>query len=476
MTSRGTKYWNSGAIPLIAPEMLGDIIAEIADVGVVISDQGRVLSVMVNRQQPGLRRMERLEGRDMREALTRESVEKFDARLAEFVGSGGRVRPIELNHTDAVARLEYPIRYTFHRIGPDGAILMLGRDLSVVAEMQQQLVEAQIALERDYEVQREYDVRFRVLMETASEAFVFVVPQSGRISEANAAAARLMGRPREELTGTDFAAQFEGRRRDDLMESLKAQALSERSAPVTATLRRGNGNVVIVPTMFRASGERVLLCRIDPEEGLRTAADQLSHNLLGLYQQGPDAIVFTSADGHILSANEGFLNLIEAAHDVNVKGRSLADFFHRGSVDLKVLTDNAARSGAMRLYSTRVVGDYSAPRAAEVACAALRAGESRVFGFVLRDTGRSEGARGVTSPVSDDNVRSVMELVGSATLKEIVAETTNVVERMCIETAVELTMNNRVAAAEMLGLSRQSLYVKLRKYGLLSRGSDDDEA
>jgi len=70
-----------------------------------------------------------------------------------------------------------------------------------------------------------------------------------------------------------------------------------------------------------------------------------------------------------------------------------------------------------------------------------------------------------------------MELVGSATLKDIVAETTNVVERMCIETAVELTMNNRVAAAEMLGLSRQSLYVKLRKYDLLSKGvpaTDED--
>ena len=62
-----------------------------------------------------------------------------------------------------------------------------------------------------------------------------------------------------------------------------------------------------------------------------------------------------------------------------------------------------------------------------------------------------------------------MELVGSATLKEIVAETTDVVERMCIETALELTSNNRVAAAEMLGLSRQSLYVKLRKYVLLNK-------
>ena len=69
-------------------------------------------------------------------------------------------------------------------------------------------------------------------------------------------------------------------------------------------------------------------------------------------------------------------------------------------------------------------------------------------------------------------MRSVMELVGSATLKDIVSETTEVVEKMCIETAVDLTRNNRVAAAEMLGLSRQSLYVKLRKYGLIKRSND----
>ena len=91
--------------------------------------------------------------------------------------------------------------------------------------------------------------------------------------------------------------------------------------------------------------------------------------------------------------------------------------------------------------------------------------------FVIRDASRAEALRspGVGVGVSDGAVKSVMELVGSATLKDIVAETTDVVEKMCIETAVELTRNNRVAAAEMLGLSRQSLYVKLRKYGLLSK-------
>ncbi|NRB34849.1 MAG: transcriptional regulator PpsR, partial [Rhodobacteraceae bacterium] len=68
---------------------------------------------------------------------------------------------------------------------------------------------------------------------------------------------------------------------------------------------------------------------------------------------------------------------------------------------------------------------------------------------------------------------SAVDLVGQAPLKEIVAATSDVVEKMCIETAIELTRNNRAAAAEMLGLSRQSLYVKLRKFGLLDKSDAD---
>jgi len=122
------------------------------------------------------------------------------------------------------------------------------------------------------------------------------------------------------------------------------------------------------------------------------------------------------------------------------------------------------------LYPTKMSGEFGSPRAVEISVTSIQAGQALIFAFVIRDAGRIEPVRPEGTPVTEENVRSVMELVGSATLKEIVAETTNVVERMCIETAIELTMNNRVAAAEMLGLSRQSLYVKLRKFGLLAKG------
>jgi len=58
-------------------------------------------------------------------------------------------------------------------------------------------------------------------------------------------------------------------------------------------------------------------------------------------------------------------------------------------------------------------------------------------------------------------------------LKDLVRETTDMIERLYIEAALELTGNNRASAAEMLGLSRQSLYVKLHRYGL--RDLDGDE-
>ena len=60
-------------------------------------------------------------------------------------------------------------------------------------------------------------------------------------------------------------------------------------------------------------------------------------------------------------------------------------------------------------------------------------------------------------------------------LKDIVGETTDLIERLCIEAALELTRDHRASAAEMLGLSRQSLYVKLRRYGILDSSPEGRE-
>lgn len=467
--TRGAKFWNSGAVPLIPPERLAEIIATAADIAIVIDDVGKILSVMVNPTHGSFGRVEHWEGRDIRDVLTVESVPKLETRLEALTAGESPERPVELNHSDGI-NWDFPVRYSFHRIGPDGTLLMLGRDLRQIAEMQQQLVKAQLALERDYEAQREYDTRYRVLMDATTDAILFVAMSSGRIADVNGAAAQLLGAPRDELIGSPLADLFEGRGKGE--PGLSPAQLAEATKPVTATARRSRKRLRLAPTLFRAAGERLVLARLDSVETVEATSDELADNLASLYREGADAIVFTDRQGNVTAANESFLDLAEVAGPAQIRGRSLADFLARGSVDLKVLIDNAARSGQMRLYATRMVGEHGGQLAVEVSAAYLNDRTNPAVAFVIRDASRVEAMRKPGVAVSEDGMKNVMELVGSATLKDIVAETTDVVERMCIETAVELTNNNRVAAAEMLGLSRQSLYVKLRKYGLLSREGD----
>jgi transcriptional regulator PpsR len=471
VSSRGTKYWNSGAIPLIGPDVLGDIIANASDIAVVISDVGQILSVLVNPHHSGFGRLDSWEGRDIREFLTSESVPKLERQLADISHGQGSGRPIELNHSDELD-WEFPIRYTLHRIGPDGTLLLLGRDLRPIAEMQQQLVKAQMALERDYEAQREHDTRFRVLMEATRDAVVFVALGTGRILEANSVAASLLGATVDELRGAAFAQEFEAKRRGEFMSNLTSSAIAETTTPMELQARRSRKRLLVTPSVFRAAGERMLFARLENAEEAEQTSDELTENLAALYQEGVDAIVFTDRDGIIRAANEAFLNLTDVAHVTMVKGKSLADFLVRGVVDTKVLIENAARTGHMRLYATKIESEYGSQVSVEISATYLNDRAKPSLVFVIRDASRAEAVRKSGGAVTDDGVKSVMELVGSATLKDIVSETTDVVEKMCIETAVELTNNNRVAAAEMLGLSRQSLYVKLRKYGLLSKETD----
>ncbi|MEM7525470.1 MAG: helix-turn-helix domain-containing protein, partial [Pseudomonadota bacterium] len=245
------------------------------------------------------------------------------------------------------------------------------------------------------------------------------------------------------------------------------------SGPLELRARRSHRQVRIAPTIFRAAGERLLLCRLDPVDEAPMIGDELSENLVALYQNGSDAIVFTDSLGAIRAANDSFLMITDAIDVASIKGRSLAEFLSRGGVDLKILTENAARAGRLRLYATRLRGEHGAEISVEMSVSYLNHPSHPAFAFVMRDVGRTAAVRSASGPMSEEATRNIVDLVGATNLKSIVANTTEVVEKMCIETAVELTRNNRVAAAEMLGLSRQSLYVKLRKYGLLEREDRD---
>jgi transcriptional regulator PpsR len=470
LTNDGRHLLNAGKLPMVPPDLLTEILASSADICLLVSPTRRIVSVIVNPAHRSFGQLADWEGMSLPDVLTEESRRKLEARIADL-SAGRRAVMAELNH-GSVQVWDFPVRYAMHRIGDDGSILMIGRDLRPLAEVQQQLVTAQLALERDYEAQREMDTRYRVLMEMTRDPVMLVSMSTGRISDLNPTAALLLGGTRAELVGAAVAQEFDGRRRGEFIEALANVAATEAAAPMEVTARRSQRRVLVAPRLFRAAGERILLCLIDPADRKVSPGDDLAENLQRLYHEGADGIVFADAEGVIRAANEAFLNLTDASGIAAVRGRSIADFLVRGQVDLRVLLDNVKRTGQLRLYATRLTTDFSGQIAVELSASWLNDRPNPVLVMVVRDASRAEALRRSGSGMPDEGSRSVMELVGSSTLKDIVAETTDVIEKMCIETALELTRNNRVAAADMLGLSRQSLYVKLRKYGLLNKDGD----
>jgi len=316
------------------------------------------------------------------------------------------------------------------------------------------------------------DSRYRMLMEVTGDPVMFVSAHTQRIVDLNTAAAEMLGGSRADLTGAHVGQEFDGYTASEFVERALDGPSGEPAQRIEIQARRSQKRIALLTRVFRAAGERLLLCRLeDTGRQMTGASDPLGDNLRALYAKGIDAIVFTDHEGTIISASESFLNLTDSATLAAVKNRPLADFLTRGSIDMKVLLENAHRAGHLRLYPTRLKTDFDGEIAVEISATRIGEGPQPVIGLVVRDASRNEALR---TPVAgaETNMVNVMDLVGSASLRDIVAETTNVVEKLCIETAVELTRNNRVAAAEMLGLSRQSLYVKLRKYGLLNREED----
>ena len=208
---------------------------------------------------------------------------------------------------------------------------------------------------------------------------------------------------------------------------------------------------------------------------MATSADVAQSTAL-LFASTSDAIVLTDGKGTIREANESFLVMTDAAQMRDVRGTSFSDYLARGSVDLKIMLEAALKKGRLSNYATKITSLTGTQTGVDISASHLENhGGDFGYGFVIRSVAPNSAveSEAAASAVNADAMKTVMDLVGTASLKELVSATSDVIEKLCIETAVQLTGNNRVAAAEMLGLSRQSLYVKLRKHDLMNTENDD---
>jgi transcriptional regulator PpsR len=201
-----------------------------------------------------------------------------------------------------------------------------------------------------------------------------------------------------------------------------------------------------------------------------TLVSKARSKLLKLMEGSPDGFVVTGADGRVITANAAFLQLAQLPNEDQARGASLEQWLGRTGVDLEILIANLRQHGSVRLFGTTVRGELGESSEVEISATTVMNGGQPCFGFVIRDVGRRLPRDRATDPAQEHRLPPSIEhlsgLIGRVALKDLVREATEVIERLCIEAALELTSDNRASAAEILGLSRQSLYIKLRRYGL----------
>jgi transcriptional regulator PpsR len=360
-----------------------------------------------------------------------------------------------------------PIEFTTVNLGGQAGMVAIGKNLQTVAELQSRLVAAQQAIERDYWKFREIETRYRMLFDTSGEAVVVVRGTSLAIIEANPAAIRTLG-----------TAPVE----NDFMNLLPA---SERE-PVRAMLERvkeqGRAPGVIVhlgekaePWMLRASPMNAdsglaFLLQMSPvgtTESIGRARPIL--DIEAMVDGIPDGFVVMDNDGVILRANQAFLDLVQVGSKSLLIGERIGRWLGRPGADLTVLLANLTQYGVIRLFSTTIHGELGTESDVEISAASRIEREQRHHMVLVRDVGMRlpTSTSDASRPLLQD---PAFKPIGSAPLRDLVSETTEVIERHYIESALDLTKGNRKAAAELLGLSRQALYTKLDRYNL---GGDD---
>jgi transcriptional regulator PpsR len=206
----------------------------------------------------------------------------------------------------------------------------------------------------------------------------------------------------------------------------------------------------------------------------RVTQSESSAALLGLLKKAPDAHVVIDQDGRILAANFAFLQMAQVMSEDQARGESLERWLGRSGVDVSVLIANLRQHGSVTLFSTLLRGEQGSNSDVELSGVALTNGNKPTFGLSIRSVGRRLTENAAPGQLVK-SVEQLKELIGRVPLKDVVRETTDIIEKLCIEAALELTRDNRASAAEMLGLSRQSLYVKLRRFGLAETAEHDHE-
>lgn len=438
------------------------------DVALILSSDGRILDASFSGGDPTGAGQDGWIGHNWADLVTAESQPKISAML-DAAATTAVPRWRQVNHPTNDG--DVPIRYLAVGSGPGGNVVVIGQDLRATSVLQQRLIQTQQSLERDYLKLRQAEARYRMLFDLDSEAVLIIDADTRRIREANPAATALAKAKPGALVGRALSSLIHTDDHETLFAHLGMASASDGAEAVAVRLAGGKVEIGVSATAFRQDRTPFFLVRLLTKSAGQGADAQPMRDLI---ERLPDGFVLTDAKLAITSANAAFIDLTEEVSDSRLKGASLGDYLGRTGIDIDLIVEQIHEHGAVRNVATILRGRNGSVEEVEVSAVAAPTIEGDGFGFSIRSIGRR--ARDLPPQPKDmpRSVEQLTELVGRMSLKDIVRESTDLIERLCIEAALEYTSDNRASAAEILGVSRQSLYSKLHRHGLGNLVGEED--
>lgn len=374
--------------------------------------------------------------------------------------------------------VEIPMEFTTVLLGGRAGMLVVGKNLQAVAELQSRLIAAQQTMERDYWKLREIETRYRLVFDASDEAVIIVSAANLRIVEANRAAVEALNAPRrrnEDLAGRELLHDVAAEDREAVRDMLAKVRERGKALSILVHLGADAKPWMLRGSLITAEPGHVFLLQftsatapIDRSTALQSPVETLIDHL-------PDSFVALDEAGVITHANQAFLDLVQVGAKGSAVGESLSRWLWQPGADLAALLSSVERYGTVRMFTTTIRGELGTDTEIEISAAGAPAEEDgKQIGVLLRNVSRR-------LPVSGEGdmlraaLGSVSEQIGKSSLRKLVKNTVSIVEQHYVKEALELAKGNRTATAELLGLSRQSLYAKLDRYGLDDKGPGAEE-
>lgn len=436
------------------------LLSEAVDITLLVNQDGEVEDFSVNTTELHDGIDKSWTGEAWTSLVAAESMERIEEIILNSAAHG---RPVwrEINHYFK-DQTPLPIRFYCFPVGKTGKTLALGKDLRAIAVLQQQLLNAQQSIEQDYWRLRQVETRYRLIFDMVGDAIVVIDEPTSKVLETNLAASHLLSAGVRTILGKSFPIGFDESSNKEILSLLAETRVTGKSSIRKLHITGSDNEYKMSSILIRQDNESRFLVRISQANTVTHLDNPVLRNMHSIINNAPDAVVVTNQDGEIQFANLAFLQLAQIVSEEQAINQSIERWLGRTGVDLNILLKNLKEHGQVKLYMSTIHGEHGFTTSVEISATSITNIKPNIYAITIRDVGRRVSASTADLVHLPKSVDQFTQQVGQLPLKEIVRESNNFIEKNCIETALKLTGDNRASAAELLGLSRQSLYAKLR--------------